>query len=71
MIYLLNREGYGSVPEILEDNLMNTIKFSNSRNKMERVWTGNALRSDLVGDTPEELTKSEMWYMNKYVLRKK
>jgi hypothetical protein len=38
---------------------------------MERVWSGNALRSDLIGDTPKELTKSEMWYMQNYVLRKK
>lgn len=71
MVYLLNREGYANIPDILEDDLMNTINFSNSRQKFERIWTGNAYESDLAGDTPEEQTRAQMWYMQKYVLKKK
>jgi hypothetical protein len=50
---------------------MNIIKFSDSRNKMERVWSGKALRGDLAGDTPEEKTKAEIWYMREYVFNKR
>ena len=71
MIYLLNREGYAPVPNILEDDLINAINFSNSRNKFERIWKGEAVRDDLEGDTPKEKTKSEMLYMNDYIFKRK
>lgn len=71
MVYFLNKGGYGSVPEILNDELMNAINFSNSQNKFDRIWKGQATRDDLVGDTPKEKTHSEMLYMNDYVLKRK
>jgi hypothetical protein len=59
------------VPEILEDNLMNMMNFSDSRNKLERIWKGEAIRDDLEGDTPKEKTRSEMLYMNDYIFKRK